>query len=80
MLNVTYNNEEIYIESTDIDRTLMSAECNLAGLYEPTESQEWNPYIHWQPIPIHTVPIEFDVVSNLTTIPNICYINVGLLS
>ncbi|PVD30980.1 hypothetical protein C0Q70_10256 [Pomacea canaliculata] len=56
LLNSTYVNSEIHIESSDEDRCLMSAYCNLAGLYPPAGSQVWNPNITWQPIPVHAVP------------------------
>ncbi|KAM6335721.1 lysosomal acid phosphatase [Podargus strigoides] len=55
-LNDTYRRQEIVIRSTDCDRTLMSAEANLAGLYPPEGQQMFNPNISWQPIPVHTVP------------------------
>ncbi|XP_040265129.1 lysosomal acid phosphatase [Bufo bufo] len=55
-LNESYDKHEIYVRSTDVDRTLMSAESNLAGLYPPAGSQIFNPNISWQPIPVHTVP------------------------
>jgi lysosomal acid phosphatase len=51
-----YSREDIYVQSTDVDRTLMSAGSNLAGLYPPEGAQIWNENINWQPIPIHTVP------------------------
>ncbi|CAK8692790.1 unnamed protein product [Clavelina lepadiformis] len=61
LLSKQYNRSEIYIRSTDIDRTLMSAECNMAGLYPPSGQQEWNGTdTTWQPIPVHTVPVELD--------------------
>ncbi|KFV18561.1 Lysosomal acid phosphatase, partial [Tauraco erythrolophus] len=47
---------QIFVRSTDCDRTLMSAEANLAGLYPPEGQQIFNPNISWQPIPVHTVP------------------------
>ncbi|NWI15316.1 PPAL phosphatase, partial [Crypturellus soui] len=47
---------QIFIRSTDFDRTLMSAEANLAGLYPPDAQERFNPNISWQPIPVHTVP------------------------
>ncbi|XP_040455634.1 lysosomal acid phosphatase isoform X2 [Falco naumanni] len=55
-LSSTYRRLEIFIRSTDYDRTLMSAEANLAGLYPPEGQQIFNPNISWQPIPVHTVP------------------------
>lgn len=62
LLNETYTNSEIYVRSTDVDRTLMSAESNLAGLYPPTGKDRWDPNIRWQPIPVHTVPESMDEV------------------
>ncbi|XP_075008365.1 lysosomal acid phosphatase isoform X2 [Calonectris borealis] len=55
-LSDAYRRQEIFIRSTDCDRTLMSAEANLAGLYPPEAPQMFNPNISWQPIPVHTVP------------------------
>ncbi|KAM9328201.1 lysosomal acid phosphatase [Pholidichthys leucotaenia] len=55
-LSESYDRHEISVRSTDIDRTLMSAEANLAGLYPPSGQQVFNPNLMWQPIPVHTVP------------------------
>ncbi|XP_077370492.1 lysosomal acid phosphatase isoform X2 [Festucalex cinctus] len=55
-LNENYVRHEISVRSTDYDRTLMSAEANLAGLYPPIGEQVFSPNIKWQPIPVHTVP------------------------
>ncbi|XP_035172956.1 prostatic acid phosphatase-like isoform X3 [Oxyura jamaicensis] len=55
-LNSTYNRKEFYIQSTDYDRTIMSAQSYLSGLFPPTSSQIWNPELLWQPIPVHIVP------------------------
>ncbi|NXI43066.1 PPAP phosphatase, partial [Galbula dea] len=52
-LNSTYNRQEFYIQSTDYDRTIMSAQSYLSGLFPPTSSQIWNPDLLWQPIPVH---------------------------
>lgn len=43
-----YNYHDIYVRSTDVDRTLMSAASNLAGLYPPEGDQVWNENILWQ--------------------------------
>ncbi|XP_069596985.1 testicular acid phosphatase homolog isoform X2 [Ranitomeya imitator] len=63
-LSPAYKKEEIYVRSTDYDRTLMSAQANLAGLYPPNGTQQWHPDIPWQPIPVHTVPVSQDRLLN----------------
>lgn len=55
-----YQPELVYVQSTDVDRTLMSALANLAGLFPPTASQMWNENVLWQPIPVHTIPESLD--------------------
>uniref|UniRef100_A0A8C8VI97 acid phosphatase n=1 Tax=Pelusios castaneus TaxID=367368 RepID=A0A8C8VI97_9SAUR len=62
-LNTLYNQFEIYVQSTDTDQTLMSAQASLAGLYPLAGNQVWNPKILWQPIPVHTMPLSHDKVS-----------------
>ncbi|XP_031639554.1 prostatic acid phosphatase-like [Contarinia nasturtii] len=57
-----YSPNKVYVRSTDVDRTLMSAQANLAGLFPPTANETWNEYIPWQPIPVHTMPILLDHV------------------
>lgn len=65
-LSATYSPNDIYIRSTDVDRTLTSAYSNLAGLYPPRGDQIWNPKILWQPIPVHTLPVETDYIIGAT--------------
>ncbi|CAD6992511.1 unnamed protein product [Ceratitis capitata] len=55
LLNETYSENEVYVRSTDVDRTLASALSNLAGLYPPAGDQLWNKDIPWQPIPVHSM-------------------------
>ncbi|XP_023063197.1 prostatic acid phosphatase isoform X2 [Piliocolobus tephrosceles] len=59
-LNESYKHEQVYVRSTDVDRTLMSAMTNLAALFPPEGVSIWNPNLLWQPIPVHTVPISED--------------------
>ncbi|XP_078540595.1 lysosomal acid phosphatase isoform X2 [Lissotriton helveticus] len=68
-LNDSYDRREIHVRSTDSDRTLMSAECNLAGLYPPGESQTFSVNMSWQPIPVHTVPEDEDRLLKFPLLP-----------
>ena len=54
------------VRSTDVDRTLMSAESQMSALFYPTPEQQFNQTITWQPIPVHTVPTTDDFVSTCT--------------
>jgi hypothetical protein len=60
LLNSTYTANEIVVRSTDFDRTLMSAQSNLIGLYPLYNIS--SDKVPIQPIPIHTVPKNQDFV------------------
>jgi lysosomal acid phosphatase len=62
LVSEKYNNTEMRVQSTDVDRTLMSAQANLAGFYPPTGKDVWNENVPWQPIPVHTTPEKLDDV------------------
>lgn len=54
------------MDSSDYDRSLMSAGCFLAGFYPPTEVEMWNEEnLKWQPIPIHSTPLHQDNVNRI---------------
>lgn len=59
-LSKDYKNTEIIIHSSDVSRCLMSAYCNLAGLYPPGPDRVFNASLNWQPIPVHTRPTSED--------------------
>ena len=61
-LGSNFDEQEIVVRSTDVDRTLMSAQANLAGLFPPSGYWKWNPALPWQPAPVHTVPQHEDAL------------------
>ncbi len=67
LLPETYDRETMYVRASDVDRTLMSAECTLLGLYPMgkgplTESGTEAVTGRYQPIPVHTRPRDTDDV------------------
>jgi len=62
LLGPDYSETEVWVRSTDIDRTLMSAQANLAGMFPPTEAMRWLDNFPWQPVPVHTLPLNQDSV------------------
>ncbi|TKC53664.1 hypothetical protein EI555_018405 [Monodon monoceros] len=64
-LSPEYWREEVYIRSTDFDRTLESAQANLAGLFP--EAAPGRSEATWRPIPVHTVPVTEDKLLRFPT-------------
>ncbi|XP_063241774.1 prostatic acid phosphatase-like [Bacillus rossius redtenbacheri] len=60
LLPLTYNYNDTHIRSTDVDRTLASALCNLAGLYPPSNKSRVWPHVAFQAIPVHTETQDHD--------------------
>jgi len=56
-LNPDYKKVQVRVRSTDYERTIMSAQSMLAGLFPPGDAQKGklSPLDVWQPIPVHTV-------------------------
>ncbi len=59
-LTDNYTRVEVRVRSTDYDRTLMSVQAQLAGLYPPKGKWRFHDSLQWQPIPVHTVPTTND--------------------
>ncbi|EDQ86262.1 uncharacterized protein MONBRDRAFT_33870 [Monosiga brevicollis MX1] len=61
-IDAAYNHEQIVVRSTDADRTLMSAQAQLAGWFPVETSVLGPPDILWRPVPVHTRPVEDDLL------------------
>lgn len=70
LLDTVYKFDQIYVQSSDTDRTITSANTCLAGLYPPTENQKWMDDLLWQPIPVHIVPKAYDKITLADNIIN----------
>ena len=55
LLDDNYSENQIYVRTSDVDRTHESAQANLAGIYPAQGKQVWNDNLLWVPIPVHTV-------------------------
>lgn len=59
-----YRYDLLVMNSSHTDRTLMSGELFLAGMFPPSDEELWSDdHLRWQPIPVHTIPTSCDNVS-----------------
>lgn len=59
---------QVYIRSTDVNRTLISAYSNIAGMFASGRRGRDYPKFgrwpaHWTPVPVHTIELDTDHVS-----------------
>lgn len=64
LLGKYYYPNEIEAYSTDYNRTKMSLQLVLAGLFPPAETQIWEKELLWQPVPFNYLPKYQDKVIN----------------
>ncbi|KAK6055429.1 histidine acid phosphatase [Cooperia oncophora] len=65
-----YNPKQVYIRSTDVNRTLISAYSNIAGMFAGGEAGKDFPNetdwpTGWTPVPVHTLPGDEDHAGNV---------------
>ncbi|XP_011864387.1 PREDICTED: venom acid phosphatase Acph-1-like isoform X2 [Vollenhovia emeryi] len=68
-LGSIYHPQDIYAISSDSDRTKMSLQLMLAGLYPPDVPQLWNPDLPWLPIPTYYAPKKVDMLFKAKRCP-----------
>uniref|UniRef100_A0A0N5B6C6 Acid phosphatase n=1 Tax=Strongyloides papillosus TaxID=174720 RepID=A0A0N5B6C6_STREA len=68
LINTSYDVGEIYVRSTDVNRALVSAYSNLAGMFSESKNTypDGNWPSPWTPIPVHTVNDTDDNLLNPT--------------
>lgn len=76
LLSSTYSPSEIVVRSTDFDRTLMSAQSNLVGLYPVSNIS--SDRVPIQPIPIHTESASSDFLLGQNSCPRYDQIEVEI--
>ena len=59
LLGDTYSPDIIVTQTTDLNRTKMSAQLTLAGLWHSAGPQQWNPEL-WQRFPLHSETLKRD--------------------
>ncbi|XP_012285665.1 venom acid phosphatase Acph-1 [Orussus abietinus] len=61
-LGPIYSSDFVTFQSSNKERTKMSAQLVAAGLYPPSEIQKWHPDLPWQPIPIRSESLNSDLL------------------
>lgn len=61
-LSAHYKSDDVYAYSSDKDRTKMSLQLVLAGLYPTTDQAIWNKNLMWSPVPYTYTPRQFDIL------------------
>lgn len=57
-----HSHTAIRVDSSNRDRTIMSAQCFMAGFYQPNKSQILESQLNWHPVPVHVVPKSNNVI------------------
>lgn len=67
-LSSTFSENDVYTQSSKIDRTIMSAEAFLAGIYLPERPTDFfKTHLPWHPFPVHTTPTKLDNLIHANT-------------
>lgn len=67
-LSVKYSPHDVYVRSTDVDRTIISALSNLSGMYPPIPRPGNQTDYRNQIVPVHTVDIHHDKVNMVISV------------
>ncbi|XP_016838903.1 venom acid phosphatase Acph-1 isoform X1 [Nasonia vitripennis] len=65
-LSEDFNTSDVYAYSSEDDRTKMSLQVVLAGLYPPSSEFVWNKKLNWIPLPARYTPKELDILLKPT--------------
>lgn len=67
-LGEDWTEDKVYVRSTDVTRTKMSAQLVLAGLFPPSDILTWNNQLLWIPVPVAYKPdSEEDVIALISS-------------
>ncbi|XP_050300075.1 venom acid phosphatase Acph-1-like [Anthonomus grandis grandis] len=65
-LGDVWNINILEARSTNVNRTKMSLQLMLAGLWPPTGDQIWQPWLDWQPIPYNYLSTDKELLSTFS--------------
>ncbi|KAG9509314.1 putative acid phosphatase 5 [Fragariocoptes setiger] len=60
---LTFDPNEAYVHSSNMDRCLVSAQMVSSSIYPPRTKQLWSNDIRWQPVPVHSLPEHYDPLT-----------------
>ncbi|EUB62537.1 Lysosomal acid phosphatase [Echinococcus granulosus] len=66
-----YNVSTFHMRSTDVDRSLMSAEAMMAGFFHRSNTSLSKYGLHWRPVPTHTMPTTSDTLLSVEPCPRL---------
>lgn len=61
-LNNRYDSRNVDARSSENERTKMTLQLVLAGLFPPTKDLKWHPKLDWMPIAYRYVPADIDAL------------------
>ncbi|KAL5110124.1 Lysosomal acid phosphatase [Taenia crassiceps] len=69
LVGQNYNVSSFHMRSSDVDRSLMSAEAMMAGFFHLSDSPLSKYGLQWRPVPTHTVPTTTDSLLSVEPCP-----------
>ncbi|KAK0087794.1 hypothetical protein PV326_005040 [Microctonus aethiopoides] len=63
LIGSKYKSNRVYFYASQQSRTINTAQLVAAGIFPPIDDQIWNAKLPWIPIPIHSQPMDEDILN-----------------